>query len=304
MNEERLRALPESKRALFEDLRARRSRAGQPHANAAAGVEQLRRGTGTPVVLVHPVGGELFCYGELTRRLPAGFPVYGLSADHMLRAPEPPELTALARHYVDRLTRAGIRPALVVGWSFGGMVAYEMVRLLSRGGRPCRVVLIDSMPFSASGPEAETDLLRAGLLRRFVSDLRQSGGARPEGLGTGDEAWSLPPEEALRALHGRLVAQLGAAGMSLDELRARLRVYANASLCLRRHHPAPGGPPLRLLWAGETAGDLSAWWRDTAPSPITGERVAGDHYSLLRPPAVEDVARFVHEALEEEQHGD
>ncbi|MFB4309607.1 thioesterase domain-containing protein [Actinomadura sp. GTD37] len=301
MNEKRLQALPENKRVLFEALRARREQAADGRRAADAGVELLRGGEGPAMALVHPVGGELFCYGELTRRLPPGYPVYGLGADEMLRGADPPELVALARHYLDRLERASVRPALVAGWSFGGIVAYEMARSLAADGRPCPVAVIDAMP-SLADRLVPDGRFGTGALRPFVADLLRSAGV-PDRLDLADEVWDLPAPDATRVLHERLAAVNGTAGMSLDDLRARLRVHANASVALRRHHPARHGPRLRLVWASETAADLSAWWRDVAP-PVRGTRIAGDHYSLLRPPAVEEIARFLHEAFQEGGTGD
>lgn len=293
MHEERLKSLSSSKRALFDALRAQRAQ-GAP----LAGVDLLRAGAGDALVLVHPVGGELLCYGDLVRRLPPGHPVYGLAADAMLRGADPPDLVTLAQHYVSRLDRAGVRPALVAGWSFGGMVAYEMARLLGAGGRASRVAVIDAMPSvtDVSDTRVTVDL---DLVRSFAADLMRSAGRRPEDLGLTEEAGAPTPESATRLLHERLTRVGGGVEMSVEELGTRLRVYANAATALRRHHPAPDGPPLRLLWAGETAADLAAWWRDVSGAPASGTMLAGDHYTLLRPPAVEEVARFLHEALTE-----
>ncbi|MEV6032872.1 alpha/beta fold hydrolase [Nonomuraea sp. NPDC052116] len=296
--EERLAGLSPSKQALFAALRRQRdaratpadASAFPPGTAAVPGVELLRPGTGAPLVLVHPVGGELFCYGELVRRLRPGYPVWGLAADDLLRE-TPPVLTELALHYLDRLARAGIRPAMLAGWSFGGMVAYEMARMRETGGEPCPVLVIDAMP-QATGAGVDDE---AELMRDFAADLIRSAGRRPEEAGSPE--WDPRVPSALDRLRQEFRERDIPLDMTGDELAARLRVYVNAAQALRRHHPAPDGPPLRLVWATGTAADLTPWWRGVTGRLVSGTGLPADHYSLLRPPVVDELAGLVHDAM-------
>jgi len=136
---------------------------------------ELASGTGTPLFLVHPVGGEVLCYVSLARRLDR--PVQGL------QAPEEPRcLEVLAAHHL-RHVRA-IQPGgpyLLGGWSLGGAVAFEMARQLEREGEAVeRVVLIDSY---APGDVWQQDVEDAALVALFARDMT---GLLPPGLGTAD----------------------------------------------------------------------------------------------------------------------
>src|SRR6185369_17266831 len=73
--------------------------------------------------------------------------VHGLQAPGLYGERAPFEqVEALAAHYLDAIAHqhAG-EPGVLGGWSFGGLVAFEMARQLElRGERPPLVVLFDA----------------------------------------------------------------------------------------------------------------------------------------------------------------
>lgn len=248
------------------------------------------------MVLVHPVGGGLLCYGDLIRKLPAGYPIYGLAADDALRRDDPLELVALAEHYVDRLARVRLMPRVVAGWSFGGMVSYEMARLLEARGHQCTVAVIDAVPGLAVWHEMRVPQ-DAGMMQSFAADLVRSADGRLEDLDIDADTWRLSSAEAMSRLCDRLEADGLRIEMSVEELLDRLRVYANAAVILRRHRPSPNGPPLHVIWANDAVADVARLWRDVTGASVSATLVVGDHYSLLRPPAIDEVARVLHETI-------
>ena len=146
---------------------------------------------GPPVVLVHPVGGDLLCYRPLVERLGSGHRVLGLSSTGSEAGRS---IEDMAAQYLAELAPVlPDGPVRLAGWSLGGTVAYEMARRLHRGGRDARVVLID--PWlrcpSSSPPDGGT------LVRAFLHNIA---GADVElGELPGDaslalrQAWSAPP---------------------------------------------------------------------------------------------------------------
>ncbi|MGC5033785.1 thioesterase domain-containing protein [Micromonospora sp. DT229] len=284
---DRERALSDDRRALLAALRRDRLR----EVAGRAGAQLLRPGAGAPLVLVHPVGGDVLCYGELVRLLPGTYPVYGLAADEALAGSSAPSFDALVGHYLARLGSADLRPAVLAGWSFGGMLAYEMVRRLPTAA----AVAIDAMPLPP-GTEPQP-LTGPELLEAFALDLIRSAGRRPEQVRLDPQVWQLPERTALTCLHADLAEQGIDVGLTLDELATRARVYLNAFAALDRHRSAPGGPGVRAVWATRSAADARTWWRTVADGPVEGRSVVADHYSVLRPPAVLDVAEFLHESM-------
>src|SRR6185369_4049726 len=109
---------------------------------------QLQRGDGNqPLFFVHPVGGNVFCYAELARELGDEQPFYALQSFGLADGDEP--LTAvseMATRYLDALRQVQPEgPYKLGGWSFGGLVAYEMAQQLQRAGQEVgSLVMIDT----------------------------------------------------------------------------------------------------------------------------------------------------------------
>ncbi|QSQ25805.1 non-ribosomal peptide synthase/polyketide synthase [Pyxidicoccus parkwayensis] len=266
-------------------------------------------GTGTPVFLVHAVGGAVGPYRELARRLKR--PLYGLQASG-LDGREPPldTVEALAQRYVEAVRAVRSEgPYVLGGWSMGGIVAFEMARELERQGQRVELlVLLDSFASSEGVPVHEPD--GALLLAGMAMDLARTAGAdptlRPELL----EGLSDEEQLAQVARHAR------EAGWLPPEIRdADLRAWRNVMRANLRAQMAwrPGeyrGPVLLLRAKDskrEHAVDATHGWARWATSRLTVEDVPGDHYSTLRAPHVDTVAarlmRHLDEASEDSTGG-
>jgi amino acid adenylation domain-containing protein len=234
-------------------------------------VEIRRQGTERPCFWVHPLGGRVLCYADLARQL-ANRPSYGLEAPlpasgvPARHAAGATRVEELAGSYVGALRQVrGSRPYLLGGWSFGGLVAWEMARqLAARGEKVALLVLLDTSPPQALGDLSELDAATLAALLR----------AEPGGA-------ALAPHQ-LAAL--------------LALVRSHLRAFA-------AYRPAPLACPVALLQAqqrrpGAGAGGADGaaaaatpaaalvTWRRLALGPFVHRVVAGDHYGMLREPEV------------------
>ncbi len=121
------------------------ARAQEPAA-ALSPLVTLREGSGPPLILVHGLSGTVMECGALVEALCTRRPVLGLHAQGLDGEAAPHErVEAMAAHYVEALRRErpGERYALC-GFSFGGLVALEMARLLaSQGERVDLLCLLD-----------------------------------------------------------------------------------------------------------------------------------------------------------------
>jgi hypothetical protein len=112
-----------------------------------------------PLFLVHPIGGNVFCYRELVKHLPGDRPVYGLQAAGAEPGTEPlTSMESLAASYIRAIRR--VHPAgacHIAGWSFGGYVAVEIARQLE-DTEVSTVTLLDTIAMGdgrwAMGPVA------------------------------------------------------------------------------------------------------------------------------------------------------
>ncbi|MFJ9824226.1 alpha/beta fold hydrolase [Streptomyces sp. NPDC101160] len=121
----------------------------------------LVRKKNRPTCVVLPgAGGGLQPYLRLAGYLGSRYNVYGVRTLGMV-AGEEPETTVpeMADSVLATLDEQGLTPDLVVGWSMGGTLGWELsTRLAERGHRP-DLVLIDTSPLlRESTPEADGDI--------------------------------------------------------------------------------------------------------------------------------------------------
>lgn len=248
-------------------------------------------GAGAPVVLVHPLGGNVLCYAGLSDALGPDRPVHGLVARGLSDDEVPRDrVEAMAAAYLAALPQATTdRPFLLAGWSMGGVVALEMARqFLQATGRPLPVFMLDSYPPPPAG-------LRAGAGNRsdeaaLLADFAADWGRVLDldlGLSPADLARSGP-----RAGRERLLARAQAAGvLSPDDdlllLDRLFRTYAAHAVALDHYRPATAYPgPVTLLSAraGRVGDAADHGWSERVSGPLTVVEVLGDHYSMLREP--------------------
>ncbi|MBD0863031.1 acyltransferase domain-containing protein [Gordonia sp. zg691] len=96
-------------------------------------------GDPTPILLFHPAGGNTSAYEALLKRLPADRPVIGFD-----RGVEG-SIEDRVREYIPRLRELQPHgPYVLVGWSFGGALAYGVAQVLREAGEEVAFVgLID-----------------------------------------------------------------------------------------------------------------------------------------------------------------
>jgi amino acid adenylation domain-containing protein len=244
----------------------------------------------TALLLVPPVGGGLLGYANLVHRLGGDLPVLGLQGTHQLAD----EIPGLAATYANTVERAGLGPVVLVGWSLGGCIAFELAQqLVARGHPVASVVVID-------GAASFRGTLAAGgtLPHRFLDDLVASTGgtlvAEPHVVdalvASGGFAAVLTDREIAAALPP---------GLSATELTALYDRFRGDLSAADRHRPARRHDvPVTLVRADrETDPDPDLGWGELTGTAVPIRWVAGDHYSILREPAVAEVAEEITTAL-------
>ncbi len=249
-----------------------------------------------PFFCVHAIGGVVLCYRELARRLGGEQPFYGIQAAGLAGGRAVDDLPAMAAQYaaaVEAVAPHG--PYLLGGWSFGGVVAFEMARQMRQRGRPVALVaLLDSwapalVPVPA--PAREDEIVR--LVLREQAGLQGLDASWLDGEPPGmSEAAALDWLLARAHETGLLRASLRSAQVRphLDVYRANLR--ANAA-----YRPRPGGDRL-ILFRPRESPESTNGWSALASEPVEVHEMAADHYSMLAPPAVAGLAERLRECIE------
>jgi thioesterase domain-containing protein len=253
----------------------------QPSATAESSFVELKAG-GRAIHLVHPSGGGVLCYLDLSRRL----------GDHGVRAFQarglfdglPPfgTIEEMAAEYVKLLKKKEPGPYSLGGWSMGGVVAYEMAQQLTAAGDDVKLVaMLDSwLPSHVAWPKDE-----AGLAGWFMRDL-----AGLEGVNVAANA-AIPddPTKQLAYVLDRL-KDLKAipALIRPDQVKPLFEVFKANIRALRAYQAKPYARPVALLRATTQlesfVGATDAW--GTIASSLTVFDVPGTHYDIVRPPAL------------------
>ena len=261
--------------------RAIQSQNVAPRDDARALVPLRSDGTCAPLFLVHGTSFSVDHYRLLVRHLRADTPVYGVQED-LFRTPPylPPDLPALARHYVDVIrTRWPTGPYRLGGSSSAGVIVAEIARTLRRSGAEVeRLFLIDAYPLWLWSTPSWV-AFRARYLA-FIP-FRQK-------------------VEWLRGYLGRRLRRMfryAAVAGSVTQRAARLTDHLQG--IARSHPPSPLDAPLTLLVTVEAL----ASWRDphlrwaSVASDIETVVVPGTHLDLTSEPYVAEVAARIDERL-------
>ncbi|WP_234386713.1 SDR family NAD(P)-dependent oxidoreductase [Streptomyces scabiei] len=252
-----------------------------------------------PLFTFHPAGGPTSVYLPLIGLLPAEQPVYGLE-----RVDELSTMEEKAAHY-----RALIRdiqpegPYHLLGWSFGGCLAYEVARQLRQEGQRIGFLgLIDTiLPPALPQPESREFLLER--FGRFAEYIEKTYGHR---LDLPYEELAATPDDQQIDVIMRLVAEAGLE-MSPGIMEHQRTSYVDARVG-ERYAPCPQEGHVVLYRAKQpqqltTALDPRYLRQDAdlgwAPLCQTLEivPVEGDHLSVIDPPHVQAIAQHVTRAM-------
>ncbi|MHB9147654.1 MAG: amino acid adenylation domain-containing protein [Candidatus Amoebophilus sp.] len=126
------------------------------------------------LLLVHPVDGLSSCYMQLGGHLPS-YNLYGFNDPYFGEVTSAfDSLPRMASFYIDNLLKQEIdAPYHLVGWSFGGVLAFEMaVQLSKRGYTVGHLILLDSYNFDAYPVDGEA-LLQENIMRLHQQQKEQ-----------------------------------------------------------------------------------------------------------------------------------
>ncbi|HEU4561929.1 MAG TPA: non-ribosomal peptide synthetase, partial [Longimicrobium sp.] len=250
-----------------------------------------------PLFVAHPAGGHVVCYRDLAVLLATEQPVYALQPRGVQDGQEPiRSIEVMAAYYVEAVR--GLHPDgpyRLGGWSFGGVVAWEMARQLEAAG--AAVELVALFDTSALTPES---------MKMNFGDPAEVVWATVAGL-AGYAAASRVNVDDLRGMEWREQAatmiRLMNAPRLLDETRVDdvLALTALRAANLQAQVDYQVGPYGGHLTYFSTEGSRSAdgrypgleFWSGLARGGTTVHRVGGSHGTILNEPYVNTLASVI-----------
>lgn len=252
-----------------------------------------------PLFTFHPAGGPTSVYQPLTQLLPPDQAVYGME-----RLDGVGTMEDKAAHYLTLIRELQPRgPYRLLGWSFGGCLAYETAQQLTDAGEAVDFLgLIDTI-LPAALPDLDSRDLLLRRFGRFAEYIEKTYGHRLD-LDY-DELAATPDDQQIDVVM-RLVAEAGL-DMSPGIMEHQRTSYIDARVG-ERYTPRPYDGHV-VLYRAQQAQPLTTaldprylrkeadlGWAPLCPS-LEVVPVEGDHLSLIDPPSVATIARHLRQSL-------
>jgi thioesterase domain-containing protein len=212
-----------------------------------------------PFFCVHAAGGHAVPFLPLARALGDDRAFYGIQSAGLDGRPCPATIEEMADGYLDEIKRTQPHgPYLLGGWSFGGIVAFEMARRLTARGDDVKALAIIDSTLSHVGEEPD-------------------------------------PAPADAVARGRHILGALAADLADDDplLAATADVWTANLRAAKRYKPSCFCGDVTLFRAIDTpaARDDPRWgWTDHVDGCVDVRWIPGDHTSMLLPPHVATLA--------------
>ncbi|MBE9120013.1 amino acid adenylation domain-containing protein [Tychonema sp. LEGE 07199] len=284
------------------------------------------RGKNPPFFCVHPIFGVVFPYVELAFQLGENQPFYGLQPKGIDGESSPlTRIEEMAADYIAALRTVQPKgPYFLGGWSFGGLVAFEMAQqLLAAGDEVALLAVLDTLaPIAANKPSfwdgckfILTTVSRS--IWPFVVDYFRLVAAA-ENVQVGGIAARFPKLNKLlnwaaNCWHGWNWKQAVMVSILSQEsqqhnwrelaIPSMFTVFQANSQATLSYVPKIYPHRITLFRSGEKLStnhqDPTLGWSDLTAAQVEVIRVPGNHLTMLRKPCVEVLARQLNLCLKQ-----
>jgi thioesterase domain-containing protein len=251
-------------------------------------------GSKPPLYCVHAVSGSAYSYAGLSRLLGPDQPVYGFEAPGFDNdRPPVSSLHALATEYTAILrefqSSSGYQ---LLGWSLGGVVIFEMAKLLTEAGiNVTKLILVD-----AGVPEVLDLPPEREILRRYIKDIMGRSDESPPVL---EAVFDGQPEdvepaalfdavEAARILPEELDADVLAT--QYDVFRTLLAAFYSTEV-----KGSFSGPAVHIM--AEQSPDENMDWRPHLPD-LREYTIPGTHHSIWSGESLDQMSKIIQSTLD------
>lgn len=238
-----------------------------------------------PCFIIHPISGDITCYRTLASKVQTDRAIYAYPAPGLQSGSGYGDLREMAAAYLHEIrTVQPHGPYRFAGWSFGGLIAFEIARqLIFDDEKVVSLILLDTCAPGSRAYE-EFGASREERSQAFARDLRYMSDPLE------DEEIELLLEPVKENESERIT-----------DLRRRFEVFCANSGAVARYRGRRSylpGTHVVLVRAGaqERPEGMSPAldWEQLLDQPPECVQIPGaDHYSLLTPPVVDKVAAMI-----------
>jgi amino acid adenylation domain-containing protein len=258
------------------------------------------RGDRQPFFCVHGIGGGVIDYLHLARHLGTEQPFYGLQATG---ADADSSVEGMASRYLEAVRKVQPGgPYLLGGWSFGGLIAFEMARQFQELGQEVAMLaLFDSIAPGFIDRSAYLDVPDTNdpaQVARFISGTM---GNDPGAASLDDRESYTPAEQLQRAFEHAKQERAVPAEIELPEFLVWLAGLRKGMLAEREYLPTAYAGRLTLFKARELsshsesireqlARDPTYGWGRLCSQGVEPRFVPGSHHTIILEPNVSALA--------------
>jgi phthiocerol/phenolphthiocerol synthesis type-I polyketide synthase C len=247
-----------------------------------------------PIILVHPLGGSVFCYNDLSKALGNEQPLYALQAHGFIdQSLALNTIEAMASEYIREIRSIQPHgPYLLGGWSFGGIVCLEMAHQLTMQNESVDIIaLVDSAPnvFRKINSDKDRDLfilnlvlLELGLEQANIEILEQ-----------------LPSTDIIEHLHEKIKSQSRQPNVVVKkDVAHRINVMRKLLKVAEDYQPPKYFGSVSLFKAEQAMDKFkslsnSLGWDDYVNNVDQVQTIPGNHFTLLHGSNVELLASYL-----------
>ncbi|HEU5229914.1 MAG TPA: amino acid adenylation domain-containing protein [Ktedonobacteraceae bacterium] len=267
------------------------------------------RGSMRPLFFIHPISGGVFVYYHLARYLGQEQPLYGLQDPGIFEeAISYISIETMAARYVSEIRKVQSEgPYLLGGWSFGGILAFEMAQQLRQQGQDISfLAIIDSVVPDHSQHSGHIDDVT--FLAVIAVELTRTLDGKDLEEITND-LQRLEPKERIYYVLDRIKRSkrdLPANGFSW--LQQQLQIFKIRMQAIQNYHFHTYTGNITLFRASERDSLVSplnrpdfSWdlgWSRLTTRSIEAYAVPGYHETMIVEPHVQVLAKHLHSCLE------
>jgi amino acid adenylation domain-containing protein len=256
-------------------------------------------GVRPPFFCVHPAGGIVYSYFGLARSLGLEQPFYGLEDIGIAQDTRPyTRVEDMAAHYLGEMQTIQPKgPYLIGGWSFGGLVAFEMAQQLNASGHKVALLAIFDTHLQ-HGNEFE---MKADDVEHFVAIFHEHIPGLRDNLNQARFSERLP-----LAIQLAKESDLLPPDFDIEDVRRLIKVAKANREAAINYRPTTYPGRMTLFRAEDEFkryGAIAEEWNQLALGGVEVRIVSGTHATMTRTPHVQSLAEHLRAALNQATKG-